>query len=155
MDDSNELMSHRMAVISLVISVLFILLWLHTMGLEWKFVCLLTLGLFIAYVGLARIIAETGVVYMSMPINEAGFAGLFFHPADYSAGARTSITLFSALRCQSKAMFIVPPGSHCQVGRVDPAAKGAFVDDCACDACRRDRWYDNSDDFFELYIRCV
>lgn len=107
-DDSGELMSHRAAVLSLGISAVFLMLWLRTMGLEWKFVGLLTAGLFIAYVGLARVIAETGVVYMSMPINEAGFAGLFFHPADYSANARTSITLFSALRCQSKAMFMVP-----------------------------------------------
>lgn len=126
-DDSNELMSHRMAVISLVISVLFMLLWLRTMGLEWKFACLLTLGLFIAYVGLARIIAETGVVYMSMPINEAGFAGLFFHPADYSAGARTSITLFSSLRCQSKAMFMVPLVHIARLGELIQQQRGRLL----------------------------
>lgn len=126
-DDSGELMSHRAAVLSLGISAVFLMLWLRTMGLEWKFVGLLTAGLFIAYVGLARVIAETGVVYMSMPINEAGFAGLFFHPADYSANARTSITLFSALRCQSKAMFMVPLVHIAKLGEMIAQEKGRLL----------------------------
>ena len=106
--DSGEMMSHRTAVLSLGASLVFIALWIHTMGLAWTFAIPMTLGVFIAYIGLARVIAETGVVYMSLPINEAGITDLLFHPVDYSAGARTSITLFSALRCQSKAMFMVP-----------------------------------------------
>jgi hypothetical protein len=107
-DDSNELMSYRTALIAFAVSLLFIALWLRSTGLDWKMVIPMTLGLFIAYIGLARVIAETGVVYMSMPINEAGITDLFFHPSDYSAGARTSITLFSAIRTQSKGMFMVP-----------------------------------------------
>jgi hypothetical protein len=107
-DDSNELMSYRSAVISFLVSIVFVALWIHSTGLEWKMTVPMTLGLFIAYIGLARVIAETGVVYMSMPISESGFTDLFFHPTDYSAGARTSITLFSAIRTQGKAMFMVP-----------------------------------------------
>jgi hypothetical protein len=107
-DDSSELMSYRTAVIAFIVSVVFIALWIRSTGLDWKMVIPMTVGLFIAYIGLGRVIAETGVVYMSMPINEAGIADLFFHPTDYSAGARTSITLFSAIRTQSKAMFMVP-----------------------------------------------
>ena len=107
-DDSGEMMSYRTAVIAFLVSLAFIALWIRSMGLEWQMVIPMTLGLFIAYVGLARVIAETGVVYMSMPINEAGITDLLFHPTDYSAGARTSITLFSAIRTQSKAMFMVP-----------------------------------------------
>lgn len=126
-DDSSELMPHRMAVIALVACVAFLLLWLHTMGLEWKFAWLLTLGLFIAYIGLARVIAETGVVYMSMPISEAGFTDLFFHPGDYSAGARTSITLFSALRCQGKAMFMVPLVHVAKLGELIKDQKGRLL----------------------------
>jgi hypothetical protein len=107
-DDSNELMSYRTALISFFVSLVFIALWIRSMGLEWRMTIPMTLGLFIAYIGLARVIAETGVVYMSMPISEAGITDLFFHPTDYSAGARTSITLFSAIRTQGKAMFMVP-----------------------------------------------
>ena len=107
-DDPNEMMTYRTAVIFLGVSLLFIAFWIRSMGLEWRMVVPMTLGLFIAYVGLARVIAETGVVYMSMPINEAGITDLLFHPTDYSAGARTSITLFSAIRTQSKGMFMVP-----------------------------------------------
>ena len=68
------------AVIAFIVSVVFIALWIRSTGLDWKMVIPMTLGLFIAYIGLGRVIAETGVVYMSMPINEAGFADLFFHP---------------------------------------------------------------------------
>jgi len=107
-DDSEELLSYRTAVIAFLVSLLFIALWIRATGLEWKMVIPMTLGLFVAYIGLGRVIAETGIVYMSMPINEAGFTDLFFHPTDYSANARTSITLFSAIRTQSKAMFMVP-----------------------------------------------
>ena len=107
-DDSDELMSYRTAVISFLVSLIFIAFWIRAMGLEWKMVVPMTLGLFIAYIGLARVIAETGVVYMSMPINEAGITDLLFSPSDYTAAGRTSITLFSAIRTQSKGMFMVP-----------------------------------------------
>lgn len=123
LDDSNEMMSHRAALVSFGVSVLFVALWLHTAGLAWKFTILITLGLFVTYIGLARVIAETGVVYMSTPITEAGFTDLFFHPGDYSAAARAQITLFGALRCQAKAMFMVPLvhvaklGEHLRGGR--------------------------------------
>lgn len=126
-DDSQELMSHRVALISIAVSLLFVALWLNTMGLEWKFVIPLTLGLVIAYVGLARVIAETGVVYMSMPINEAGITDLLFHPGDYSSGARTSITLFSAVRGQSKAMFMVPLVHIAKLGEVIGKQKGRLL----------------------------
>ena len=67
------------------------------------------------------------MVYMSMPINEAGFTDLFFHPADYSAGARTSITLFSSLRCQSKAMFMVPLVHIARLGELIQQQKGRLL----------------------------
>ncbi len=126
-DDSRELMPHRTAVISLVVSMLFLTLWLNTMGLEWKFAIPMTVGLFIAYIGLARVIAETGVVYMSMPINGAGITDLFFHPGDYSSAARTSITLFSAIRGQSKAMFMVPLVHIAKLGEVIGKQKGRLL----------------------------
>lgn len=117
-DDTGELMSYRAAVIALGVSTLFIALWIRSMGLEWRMVVPMTLGLFIAYIGLARVIAETGIVYMSMPINEAGITDLLFHPTDYTARARTSITLFSAIRTQSKAMFMVPLVHAAKLGDV-------------------------------------
>ena len=117
-EDSDDLMSSRTAVISFLVSLVFIALWIRSTGLEWKMVVPMTLGLFIAYIGLSRVIAETGVVYMSMPINEAGITDLFFHPTDYSARARTSITLFSAIRTQSKAMFMVPLVHVAKIGDI-------------------------------------
>jgi hypothetical protein len=114
-------------VISLVVSLLFLALWLHTMGLEWKFAIPLTLGLFIAYIGLARVIAETGVVYMSMPINGAGIAGLFFQPGDYTSAARTSLTVFSAVGGQSKAMFMVPLVHIARLGELIGRQKGRLL----------------------------
>ena len=126
-DDSRELMSYRTALLSLAIGLIFIAFWIHTMGLEWEMAIPLTLGLFVAYIGLARVIAETGVVYMSLPINEVGITDLFFHPTDYSAAARTSLTLFSALRCQSKGMFMPPLIHVAKLGDLAGGGRGRLV----------------------------
>ena len=154
-DDSGELMSHRAAVLSLGISAVFLMLWLRTMGLEWKFVGLLTAGLFIAYVGLARVIAETGVVYMSMPINEAGFAGLFFHPGGlFGKCAHVDHPVFRAALPEQSDVYGAA-GSHRQVGRDDRAGKGAVVAHRDPHLGRGHRWHSGADAVFELFARRV
>lgn len=125
--DAGEMMSHRMSMLTLLVCGVFLVLWMNAIGLAFKFAIPMTLGLFVVYIGLARVIAETGVVYMSMPIDEAGFTGLFFHPRAFDAQARTGMVLFSALRCQSKAMFMVPLVHIAKLGEVVSRQRGRLL----------------------------
>lgn len=67
-DDSGELLSYRAAVVGLCLGVAYMLAWLHRAGLPYP-AALLFLGcVLIAYVGITRIVVQTGVYYVTTPI---------------------------------------------------------------------------------------
>lgn len=63
-DDSQELLSYRMAVFGFLVSVLFIMAWLYKAGMD-LFVILTFLPIaFLTFLGISRVIAELGLVYV-------------------------------------------------------------------------------------------
>lgn len=73
-DDSEELMPYRRAALGLVVSSLFIFGWLHASGMAAHVIVSFLIGLFILYVGIARVIAETGLVYIRGTVMPPSFA---------------------------------------------------------------------------------
>ena len=63
MDDSGEMLSYRMAVWGGIVGVLYMFLWLHRSGMEFVTAGVFLIGSFIIYVGMARIVAESGLLY--------------------------------------------------------------------------------------------
>lgn len=61
-DDSNELLSYRVAAFGLIGSLLFILFWLRTTGLSWPIVTTLAAFTIVLYLGMAKIVAQSGLV---------------------------------------------------------------------------------------------
>ena len=116
-DDRNELLSYRFCVIGLGLSLLFIVLWLHAVGFSWIAAFVFCIGLYIAYLGVARVIAETGVVYYSMPLTpEAMVPFVFGGPNGIDAHTHTGLQLVNAIRCQNKAMFMPPLVHAARIG---------------------------------------
>ncbi len=74
-DDREEFFSYRVAVFGLVFGMVYLLAWLCSIGMSLP-VALVLLGvLFTVYLGMARIVAEAGLVAMDLPVNANLFTG--------------------------------------------------------------------------------
>lgn len=72
-DDSQELLSYRIALIGILVGSFYIICWLNKAGMSvWVAILLLTCVLLL-YLGITRIVAETGVVLLDMPLNAHDF----------------------------------------------------------------------------------
>jgi len=108
-DDSQELLSYRFCVVGFLFSVVFLICWLHAVGIAWTVSCVVTISTFLLYMGAARVIAETGVVYFSMPMTPNGVVPfLFGGPNALDGSSQTAMRLIDSVRSQNKGMFMPP-----------------------------------------------
>jgi len=107
-DDSNEMLSYRACTFGLLLSLIFLVFWFNAIGINWMVAIVLTLGIFITYLGTARVIAETGVVYFSMPMSPNGILPFVFGPKSFDGSTLTALRLVDSVRSQGKAMFMPP-----------------------------------------------
>ena len=107
-DDSDEMLSYRVCAFGLLLSLIFLIFWFQAVGISWAVAIVLTLGIFITYLGTARVIAETGVIYFSMPMTPNGLLPFIFGPKSFDASTLTALRLVDSVRSQSKAMFMPP-----------------------------------------------
>jgi len=66
-DDSQEFFSYRKAVLGMGLALIYIVFWLHAAGMSWGIVAFLIGSLLIMWVGVTRIVAETGLVFLDLP----------------------------------------------------------------------------------------
>jgi len=72
-DDSDEIMSYRVAVFCLIGSTLFIWAWLWQIGMAFWVVPIYLFAMFLLFVGITRIVAEAGVAATRAPLIAADF----------------------------------------------------------------------------------
>lgn len=72
-DDSGEFFSYRVAVFGLIFGLLYLLAWLYSIGMSLPVSLVLLAVLFTIYLGMARIVAEAGLVAMDLPVNANNF----------------------------------------------------------------------------------
>ncbi len=104
-DDSDEIMGYRTAVWGLLLSVGLIIAWLLQAGMELKLIVAYLTGLFILYVGLSRIVAESGLVYVQGPMSAQVFATSLFGSAGLSQASLTTLGFSYATISQGKGLF--------------------------------------------------
>lgn len=68
-DDSTELFPYRFAVAGLVVGLLYLGFWLHAMGMSLLVIALFLTITLLLYIGVARIVAETGLVFLDLPVD--------------------------------------------------------------------------------------
>jgi len=68
-DDKQELMRYRTAVIGAVWGALFILCWFRSVGISLRVLAMFLPAAFITYVGVTKLVAQTGLVYLWAPIT--------------------------------------------------------------------------------------
>lgn len=101
-DDSDELISYRTAVWLLIGAGAFIILWLNQAGLDLFPALTFCFGTFVLYLGLARILVESGLVYLRTPISAQAFTWHIFGIAGLGPSGAAGLTLAHALIADGK-----------------------------------------------------
>ncbi|MDE2846118.1 MAG: hypothetical protein OXO51_05375 [Gemmatimonadota bacterium] len=91
LDDAEELFSYRTAVFGFLLGLLFIICWLYAAGMSLPIMALFISLLFIFYIALARVVAETGVVTLDLPINSHQFSIAIVGSAQIGRGDLTAL----------------------------------------------------------------
>lgn len=73
LDDSGELLPYRVAVFGLVGGLAYILWWLHRLGMDLSIAALFVFGVLIAYIGITRLVIQTGLYYLTTPVVSQAF----------------------------------------------------------------------------------
>ena len=108
-DDSQEILPYRFCAFGLIFSLVFMVGWLHAVGIAWLVSIVLALGLFLSYLGVARVIAETGVVYYSMSMSGQGILPFVFGgPNVFDPSTQTALRVVNSLAAQGKGIFMPP-----------------------------------------------
>ena len=68
-DDRDELMRYRTAIIGAILGGIFVALWFHAGGMSWRVTCTFLFFAFVTYVGVSRLVAQTGLVYLWGPVT--------------------------------------------------------------------------------------
>jgi len=92
-DDSDELLSYRTAVFGLVGGLVYLAFWLIASGLEVWVTLLFLCGMMIVYLGITRIIAETGVITIRAVMVPQTFLMFTFGTAHLSNSSMTALAM--------------------------------------------------------------
>ena len=120
-DDSGEMLSYRSSGIGLAFSTLYILLFLNRMGMD-----AVSAGFFLAasaviYLGIARVVAETGVAYAQATVTPQAFVMDLRGTHAMSGGAMSALVLSYALIDYMRGLF-APGLAH--VARLSDLIRG-------------------------------
>ena len=96
LDDTKELVSYRTAVIGFLLGSAFICAWLYQSGLSYSVMAVFLAFLFILYFGTTKVIAETGVVFLDLPVNAHQITVLSLGSGNISKSSLTALGLASA-----------------------------------------------------------
>lgn len=103
-DDSHELMSYRTAFWLFIGCSVYAILFLRHLGMMWFPLIAFCFGTAVLYLGLARIIVESGLVFLRGPITAQAFTWYIFGPAVIDAPTAAAIGLTQAFFCDAKTL---------------------------------------------------
>lgn len=111
-DDSEELMSYRTAGIGFLLGLVFMVGWLYTAGMELHVIVPFLIGMAILYVGIARVIAESGLVYLRGTIMPPTFALYTLGSANISPASMANLGFSFAYFTDAKSLAMASM-AHC------------------------------------------
>lgn len=101
-DDANELISYRAAVYLFLVCALYLIFFLHQAGMTWASLLAFWFGTLILYLGLARIIVESGLIYLRGPITAQSFTWFLFGIAGMGPASTAGLALTYTFFCDAK-----------------------------------------------------
>lgn len=101
-DDEGELMSYRTAVFLLILGLVFVSLWINRSGMAWGPLLAFLFGTAVLYIGMSRILVESGLVAMRGPITAQAFIWHGFGIAGLGPFSATALALTFSWFCDGK-----------------------------------------------------
>ncbi|MBT5871854.1 MAG: hypothetical protein HOH43_00435 [Candidatus Latescibacteria bacterium] len=96
LNDEDELFSYRTALLGLCGGLIYLIMWLHAIGLTLPIAILFLTLLFIFYLGIARVLAEAGLINLDLPINAHAFTIGIVGSANMTGSTLTGLGLTNA-----------------------------------------------------------
>jgi len=105
-DDQGELLSYRAALIGLVLGLLYMWTWLTRAGFDAVQAAFLLLAVVFTYVGMAKIIADTGLPYTNVPAGPWGLVAPWIGSQGISASTQVAYRFSGILTSHFKGLFL-------------------------------------------------
>ncbi|MEE2709996.1 MAG: DUF6785 family protein [Gemmatimonadota bacterium] len=128
LDDSREFFSYRTAVFGAILGLLYMLFWLHTAGMSLMVGALMLFVLMILYLGVTRVVAETGLVSLDLPASSANEVTVqFVGSANISPETLTTMWLSQTYSRNWRTLGMVSIAHCAKVGdQTGGVGKGVF-----------------------------
>lgn len=107
-DDARELLTYRVAIFGGMAALVYVVAWLHTAGMAWRVALAWTFATVIIFVGVARIVSETGLPYVRGPLTAQSFTAYGLGTASCSGASITMLAFSYAFISQGKGLFMTP-----------------------------------------------
>ncbi len=111
LDDQNELMSYRAAVVAFLACSLFAMFWLFKGGMTLFWAVVVTVFWFVFYTGFAKIVAMTGLVFLESP-SSLGTGMMGFAPPDSLSPNTIAVRQQVGSLYQNGKSFTMPAAAH-------------------------------------------
>ena len=125
-DDSSEIVSYRIAVFGLAGSLWFLIFWLASAGMEYTLAIPLILFAFIIYTGLAKVVAQTGLLYARAPMTPQAATIYLTGSAGASSTGLTVLAFTYILVARSAGLFIPALAHSAKLADAAPDRKRGF-----------------------------
>ena len=106
-DDEDELMSPRTVVLGFVLSCIYVAFWFRYAGITWALLLLYMSIAFLFSIGVAKFIAESGLVYLGWPFSARQFGIFLLGTANCNPGALTAMSV-----CAARGIFGIVGFAH-------------------------------------------
>ena len=101
-DDSREPISYRTAVVGLLMGLVLVAAWMHRLGMNWLTVFVYGLGFVAVYLGVGKIVAQCGLIYVRAPITPHTFVSYTLGPEAIGPAGLIAIASTFAIWCDNK-----------------------------------------------------
>ena len=82
-DDSREFLSYRGAMIGLLISCLYVAIWLGRAGMELKVIVVILPAMLLIYTTISKMLADSGLIYLNPPTSAWGITSTLYGGTHY------------------------------------------------------------------------
>ena len=127
-DDTGELLSYRTAVCLLLGCGVYVALYLHRAGMGWGPIAAFWFATLVLYLGLTRIVVESGLVFMRGPITAQAFTWHLFGIAGMGPASAIALGLTYTFFCDAKTFGITTLAHIPRLGvAIDPRRRRGLV----------------------------
>ena len=121
--DRKELLDFRLAVFGGLFSAAYIISWLHAAGMTWIAAGTWLFATLVIYVGVARIVCESGLPYVRGPLTPQSFLMYGLGSANLSPSTVTAMVFTYGLFSQGKGLFMPPMMHAAKLASYVPSAR--------------------------------